>query len=186
MFDPRCSTERRHDVLTIMDARGRTIAVRSGRDYSEWSTEVISGSGDVFYAMVLVVELRSYSFAFPCDLRPLISIFPPIHSPAFLLSFHFSCLLPDPRFRRRNSMEIRLRFVRQRMGLVFHSVSRYALFLAQRLAQRSQRPLTTLHRPGDLSARSYLANLQKLRRHLSALGRRSCLLRSVGRLGISR
>ena len=29
-FDRRCSTERRHDPLTIMDGTGRTVAVRSG------------------------------------------------------------------------------------------------------------------------------------------------------------
>ena len=29
-FDRHCSTERRHDPLTIMDATGRTVSVRSG------------------------------------------------------------------------------------------------------------------------------------------------------------
>ena len=29
-FDRRCSTERRHDPLTIMDGAGRTLSVRSG------------------------------------------------------------------------------------------------------------------------------------------------------------
>lgn len=39
-FDPRCSTERRHDVLTIKDAGGAVIAVRSGRDSIDWSHDV--------------------------------------------------------------------------------------------------------------------------------------------------
>ena len=29
-FDRQCSTERRHDPLTIMDGSGRTVSIRSG------------------------------------------------------------------------------------------------------------------------------------------------------------
>uniref|UniRef100_A0A2C9K806 HECT-type E3 ubiquitin transferase n=1 Tax=Biomphalaria glabrata TaxID=6526 RepID=A0A2C9K806_BIOGL len=39
-FDRHCSTERRHDPLTIMDATGRTVAVRSGREWSDWFQEL--------------------------------------------------------------------------------------------------------------------------------------------------
>lgn len=39
-FDRQCSTERRHDPLTIMDSVGRIISIRSGREWSEWSTEL--------------------------------------------------------------------------------------------------------------------------------------------------
>ncbi|KAJ8028688.1 E3 ubiquitin-protein ligase HERC2 [Holothuria leucospilota] len=39
-FDRQCSTERRHDPLTIMDGAGRTVVVRSGREWSDWSTEL--------------------------------------------------------------------------------------------------------------------------------------------------
>ncbi|XP_052829652.1 E3 ubiquitin-protein ligase HERC2 isoform X3 [Octopus bimaculoides] len=39
-FDRLCSTERRHDPLTIMDGSGRTVSVRSGREWSDWSTEL--------------------------------------------------------------------------------------------------------------------------------------------------
>ncbi|KAJ8681467.1 hypothetical protein QAD02_017254 [Eretmocerus hayati] len=39
-FDRQCSTERRHDPLTIMDASGRIVATRSGRDWSEWAPEL--------------------------------------------------------------------------------------------------------------------------------------------------
>ncbi|KAL3879973.1 hypothetical protein ACJMK2_032247, partial [Sinanodonta woodiana] len=39
-FDRRCSTERRHDPLTIIDGSGRTISVRSGREWSDWSQEL--------------------------------------------------------------------------------------------------------------------------------------------------
>jgi len=43
-FDRRCSTEKRHDPLTIMDSAGRAISVRSGREWSDWSAELrISG-----------------------------------------------------------------------------------------------------------------------------------------------
>ena len=39
-FDRQCSTERRHDPLTIMDGTGRIISIRSGRDWSDWSAEI--------------------------------------------------------------------------------------------------------------------------------------------------
>ncbi|XP_048524463.1 E3 ubiquitin-protein ligase HERC2 [Dendroctonus ponderosae] len=39
-FDRRCSTERRHDPLTITDGTGRVIAMRSGREWSDWSAEL--------------------------------------------------------------------------------------------------------------------------------------------------
>ena len=36
----QCSTERRHDPLTIMDGMGRIVSIRSGRDWSDWSAEL--------------------------------------------------------------------------------------------------------------------------------------------------
>ncbi|XP_048589232.1 E3 ubiquitin-protein ligase HERC2 isoform X2 [Nematostella vectensis] len=43
-FDRQCSTERRHDPLTIMDSTGRILSLRSGREWSEWASELrVSG-----------------------------------------------------------------------------------------------------------------------------------------------
>ncbi|XP_019845780.2 probable E3 ubiquitin-protein ligase HERC2 [Bactrocera dorsalis] len=39
-FDSQCSTEKRNDPLVIMDASGRVVAVRSGREYAQWAPEV--------------------------------------------------------------------------------------------------------------------------------------------------
>lgn len=39
-FDRRCSTERRHDPLQITDGTGKVMATRSGREWSDWSTEL--------------------------------------------------------------------------------------------------------------------------------------------------
>ena len=39
-FDRQCSTERRHDPLTISDATGRIGAIRSGRDWTDWEDEL--------------------------------------------------------------------------------------------------------------------------------------------------
>lgn len=39
-FDRRCSTERRHDPLAIMDGNNRLLAVKSGREWSEWSADI--------------------------------------------------------------------------------------------------------------------------------------------------
>lgn len=40
-FDRQCSTERRHDPLTIMDHTGKTVAVKCGREWSEWSAPLL-------------------------------------------------------------------------------------------------------------------------------------------------
>ncbi|XP_053987984.1 E3 ubiquitin-protein ligase HERC2 isoform X2 [Hylaeus volcanicus] len=39
-FDRRCSTERKHDPLAIMDGNNRVVAVKSGREWSEWAGEI--------------------------------------------------------------------------------------------------------------------------------------------------
>ncbi|XP_015606913.1 E3 ubiquitin-protein ligase HERC2 isoform X2 [Cephus cinctus] len=39
-FDRQCSTERKHDPLTIMDGSGRVVALKSGREWSEWAAEI--------------------------------------------------------------------------------------------------------------------------------------------------
>ncbi len=39
-FDPRCSTERRHDVLVIKDGSGAVNNVRSGREAADWSQDI--------------------------------------------------------------------------------------------------------------------------------------------------
>ena len=39
-FDRQSSTERRHDPLTILDSTGRIVAIRSGREWSDWSPEL--------------------------------------------------------------------------------------------------------------------------------------------------
>ena len=40
-FDRQCSTERRHDPLVIADAFGHVQATRSGREWSDWASELI-------------------------------------------------------------------------------------------------------------------------------------------------
>lgn len=39
-FDKQCSTELRHDPLVIMDGSGKTVTVRSGREWTDWSSEL--------------------------------------------------------------------------------------------------------------------------------------------------
>ena len=39
-FDKSCSTERRHDPLTIMDGSGRIVSIRSGREWQDWCAEL--------------------------------------------------------------------------------------------------------------------------------------------------
>ncbi|XP_075225182.1 E3 ubiquitin-protein ligase HERC2-like [Lycorma delicatula] len=40
-FDRQCSTERRHNPLTIMDSAGKTVAVKCGREWSDWSAPLL-------------------------------------------------------------------------------------------------------------------------------------------------
>ena len=67
-FDRLCSTEKRHDPLTLMDAVGRIVAIRSGRDWTaDWSQQVSVSflSRFVFsvHGVQLVSSLRSLRFA---------------------------------------------------------------------------------------------------------------------------
>lgn len=39
-FDSQCSTEKRNDPLVIMDATGKVVATRSGRDFAQWAPEI--------------------------------------------------------------------------------------------------------------------------------------------------
>ena len=39
--------ERRHDPLTIMDGTGRIVAVRSGREWTDWSPELRIGGEEL-------------------------------------------------------------------------------------------------------------------------------------------
>ena len=39
-FSQECSTERRHDPLTLLDGQKRMLCVRSGRDWADWAAEV--------------------------------------------------------------------------------------------------------------------------------------------------
>ncbi|KAI8124136.1 putative E3 ubiquitin-protein ligase HERC2 [Lucilia cuprina] len=39
-FDSNCSTEKRNDPLVIMDGSGRIIAMRSGREFAHWASEI--------------------------------------------------------------------------------------------------------------------------------------------------
>lgn len=46
-FDQRCSTERLHDPLAIIDCNGKIIGIKSGREWADWSELVVPG--DEFY-----------------------------------------------------------------------------------------------------------------------------------------
>ena len=50
-FDRLCSTEKRHDPLTLSDGMGRILAIRSGRDWADWSQEVSAGGEQTLFAI---------------------------------------------------------------------------------------------------------------------------------------
>ena len=51
-FDRQCSTERRHDPLTIMDGAVRTVSVRSGQSISHYE-EILTNSRREYYIFSL-------------------------------------------------------------------------------------------------------------------------------------
>lgn len=62
-FDRQCSTERKHDPLTIMDGAGKIICTRSGREWSDWSTEVrIAGTSSCWPLRIVIFSVK---FLFP-------------------------------------------------------------------------------------------------------------------------
>ena len=56
-FDRQCSTERRHDPLTIIDGAGHVVAVRSGREWSDWSSELRIPGMEMMFAEACSLNL---------------------------------------------------------------------------------------------------------------------------------
>lgn len=67
-FDRLCSTERRHDPLTIMDGSGRTVSVRSGRKYRNFFSNM--------YKTKLIENLMIYKTFFFLQKRVIQSFIP--------------------------------------------------------------------------------------------------------------
>ncbi len=63
-FDPRCSTERRHDVLVIKDGGGAVIAARSGRDAADWSQDVRVVGDELTWAFKSDGSVNGWGFRF--------------------------------------------------------------------------------------------------------------------------
>uniref|UniRef100_A0A0A9VNP3 HECT-type E3 ubiquitin transferase n=2 Tax=Lygus hesperus TaxID=30085 RepID=A0A0A9VNP3_LYGHE len=64
VFDPKCSTEKRHDPLCITDASGKTIAIRSGREVSEWSTPVVVPGDELKWKFTSDSSLNGWGWRF--------------------------------------------------------------------------------------------------------------------------
>ena len=62
-FDRRCSTERRHDPLTIMDNSGRPLSIRSGRITLSMLVMILSNLQEVW------TQIRPNEMLWP-DLDP--------------------------------------------------------------------------------------------------------------------
>ena len=63
-FDPRCSTERRHDVLVIKDGSGAVIAVKSGRDPSDWAQDIRVVGDEVAWTFKSDGSVNGWGFRF--------------------------------------------------------------------------------------------------------------------------
>lgn len=74
-FDRQCSTERRHDPLTLMDGTGRVIAVRSGRDWGEWATEVRIPGDEVRWRFTSDSSVNGWGWRF--TVHPILATYAP-------------------------------------------------------------------------------------------------------------
>ncbi|XP_033111225.1 E3 ubiquitin-protein ligase HERC2-like [Anneissia japonica] len=79
-FDRQCSTERRHDPLTIMDGAGRTVSTRSGREWNDWSPELRIVGDDLKWKFTTDGSVNGWGWRF--------TVFPimPAAAPKHLLS----------------------------------------------------------------------------------------------------
>ncbi|XP_017782464.1 PREDICTED: E3 ubiquitin-protein ligase HERC2 isoform X2 [Nicrophorus vespilloides] len=63
-FDRRCSTERRHDPLTITDGRGKVVATRSGRERTDWSAELRIPGDELYWSFVSDSSVNGWGWRF--------------------------------------------------------------------------------------------------------------------------
>ena len=67
----------RHDPLTIMDSTGRVVSVRSGREWSDWSSELRMSGDELRWKFVSDSSVNGWGWRFtvypihpaaaPCD-----------------------------------------------------------------------------------------------------------------------
>lgn len=63
-FDPQCSTEKRNDPVIIMDASGRVIATRSGREFANWATEIRIPGDEMRWKFTSDSSVNGWGFRF--------------------------------------------------------------------------------------------------------------------------
>lgn len=74
-FDRQCSTERRHDPLTIMDGAGRVVAIKSGREWSEWEAEIRIQGDELFWRFSSDGSVNGWGWKF--TVHPIVAILAP-------------------------------------------------------------------------------------------------------------
>ncbi|KAF7995498.1 hypothetical protein HCN44_006605 [Aphidius gifuensis] len=74
-FDRQCSTERRHDLLTIMDSASRVVAIKSGREWSEWATELRIQGDEIFWRFSSDGSVNGWGWRFA--VHPILAILSP-------------------------------------------------------------------------------------------------------------
>jgi len=95
VFDRLCSTEKRHDPLTLMDGVGRIVAIRCGRDWADWSQEVRVQGNELRWRLTSDGSVNGWGWRF--TVYPVISPGAAANGEAeserLLLArpFHFSC-----------------------------------------------------------------------------------------------
>ncbi|KAK0097381.1 hypothetical protein PV326_002182 [Microctonus aethiopoides] len=73
-FDRQCSTERRHDPLTIMDGAG-VVAIKSGREWCEWETEIRIQGDELFWRFTSDGSVNGWGWRF--TVHPIVPVLAP-------------------------------------------------------------------------------------------------------------
>ncbi|KAK9747381.1 Regulator of chromosome condensation (RCC1) repeat [Popillia japonica] len=63
-FDRRCSTERRHDPLTITDGSGKVLATRSGREWADWSADLRIPGDELLWSFTSDSSVNGWGWRF--------------------------------------------------------------------------------------------------------------------------
>ncbi|CAG7818352.1 unnamed protein product [Allacma fusca] len=63
-FDPQCSTERRHDPLSITDGTGRVVTIRSGRDICDWNADVRVAGDELIWKFTSDSSVNGWGWRF--------------------------------------------------------------------------------------------------------------------------
>lgn len=165
-FDVQCSTEKRHDPLTIMDGSGRIIAVRSGREPSDWSPDIRVKGDELLWKFQSDSSVNGWGWRF--------TVYP------LMPSFGAHDLLSDRAVLSRPSVDVVMCLLDDNLDILPRSKgsSHLALRLVAALAASAQAAF--------LNANQRMWALQRLRKVIRIISAVILMSKSIGEGGDER